>query len=146
LFNGLAERGHHVAHNLEKFTLQGSFQEFAQSSIAIGTTTPSSDRERNGKGFRDWIAPFFDCVLIHDDFNGYIDLYDGIVPMYEYGNVDSCAKTIEEVKSWSPEKRAEVIAKQCAFAEHNTLEKQLYRSYHKYITRCKPDNPILQQP
>ena len=109
------------------------FYEYAISHTSIGTTTPSSDSYRNGKGFRDWIAPFLNCPLIHDDYDGYLELYDGIVPIYEYSNIDDCISKIEYVKSLNEYDRNSLLIKQMEFAELNTIENQLYRAYKKYI-------------
>jgi len=146
LFRGIMDAGISLGYNLELFSLEGSIRAFAESDVAIGTTTPSSDPQRNGKGFRDWLGPFVGCPLVADDYNGYLDLYEGIVPMYKYGDIADCVNKIRLVQQFDPEAKSELLARQVAFAEHNTVEQQLLRVYKKYVTKTEPDIQILQRP
>ena len=142
LIAGLLNNKISVAASLELWVADKVFEEYAKSYVSLGTTTPSSDKERTGKGFRDWIAPFLGVVLIHDDYEGYVDLYKDIVPMYKYGDVFGCKQLIQELKA-DDDMRNHYIEKQKKFAIANTIEKQLMRAYNKYITKTET-NPILQ--
>lgn len=146
LFKGIRNAGISLGYNLELFNLADCIRVFAESDVAIGTTTPSSDPQRNGKGFRDWLGPFVGCPLIADDYSGYIDLYEGIVPMYKYGDIADCIDKIRFIQQLDPEARSELLARQVAFAELNTIEQQLLRVYKKHVTKTEPDIQILQRP
>lgn len=145
LLNGLKERGIFLDVNLEIWNMDQVFREYEDSFIALGTTTPSSDPERNGKGFRDWIAPHLNCLLIHDDYEGYVDVFKDIVPMYTYGDIDGCTALIRDILD-NREKYDDIIKKQVDFAYHNTIELQLLRAYNKYIIKTEPNIELLQKP
>jgi len=145
LLSGLQERGILLGVNLEAWTIDQVFHEYEDSFIALGTTTPSSDLERNGKEFRDWIAPHLGCLLIHDDYEGYVDIYKDIVPIYTYGDIDGCTALIRDVLD-NREKYECLISKQIDFAYHNTIELQLLRAYNKYIIKTEPNISLLQKP
>lgn len=145
LFNGLTNNKISVGFNLNKFGLYESFFEYIISSVTLGTTTPSSDVLRNGKGFRDWIGPFLNCPLIHDDYVGYVDIYKDIVPTYTYGDIQNCIEKINWVKSLNKEDKLELLKKQTQFAELNTIENQLYRAYKKYIIKTEPNIDIIKK-
>ena len=106
---------------------------YIRSWISLGTTSPGCDVDRNGKGFRDWIAPFLNVVLIHDDFlsyysqNNLFDSYDDVVPMYEYKNYDEIIDLVKCIKKdRNLYERLLISQRNCSL--NNTLEKQIYKA------------------
>lgn len=145
LFNGIQSHGLSLGFNFYKENLNDVFFEYLVSEVSIGTTSPSSDVLRNGKGFRDWLSPFLNCLLIHDDYEGYIDLYKNVVPMYEYNNIQDCIDKIKYIKNLNNTEKQNLLKKQIQFAELNTIENQLFRAYKKYILKTEPEIEILQK-
>ena len=108
---------------------------YKYSWVSLGSTTPSYDWDRNGKGFRDWLSPGCGTVLIHDDWEPYKEIFDGVVPMYEYGDSSSLVVIMENLKKdqkmynhyWQQQNR---------WIEQNTIEQQIYRAIKDEKVLC----------
>lgn len=110
--------------NLNEYDYDKIVEHYKSSLICLGTSSPCTNywHKRSMKGFRDWIAPFCDTVLIYDDINE-IRLTD-VVPMYKYDDMESLFGLIEEMKN-DADKRSFYIEKQKHWAVNNTIDNQL---------------------
>lgn len=104
-----------------------------QSSVCLGISLPAIEPyvERSNKGFRDWMAPFCDCVLIYDDIQEIVDIGSDIVPIYNYKDAKGAKALIQDLLD-HPSLAKKLINKQKAWAIENTMDNQLVKIFNKY--------------
>jgi hypothetical protein len=92
------------------------------SWIVLGTTSPVLGGLRTMKGFRDWIAPFCNAVLIYDDYPDMLELSD-LVPTYKYGDAQGVRSLACKLQC-NKDLHQEYVAKQKEWALNHTIEDQ----------------------
>src|SRR5690606_26991256 len=97
LFENIKRRGMSLAFNKKLFNIPDIYREYNKSKAALGTTTRCIEGlpHRSMKGFRDWIAPFCDTVLIYDDYIDIVNNLKYLVPIYRYQDVDNIYEIIQ---------------------------------------------------
>ncbi len=117
-------------YGLDIWNLEAIFKAYSKCWVALGhTVSVWENRPRSMKGFRDWIAPFCDTVLIYDNYPDIIDI--GVVPTYEFKNPDSAKALIERLKN-EPEFYAGILKMQKEWAYAHTLEYQIGTTLRKH--------------
>jgi hypothetical protein len=100
----------------------------------LGTTSPSwTTGIRTMKGFRDWLAPALNTLLIYDDFPEIRKKFGGgyIVPLYDYNYFESAEILMEYIRN-DKELYKHLLKMQKTWIEYNTLEKQFLRKFRKH--------------
>lgn len=116
--------------NLEKI-----YRKYISSWFTLGTTShnrPELTKEGTMKGFRDWIGPILNSLLIYDNHPNVKELFPlHIIPNYEYGDFEKILKLAKILKE---EKKLylTILKSQKQWAKDNTIDKQLYRLLVKH--------------
>ncbi len=118
-----AENTGHSDTNFERL-----FENYLKSKFCLGTTSHNrAELTKLGcmKGFRDWIAPVLDCLLIYDDHPNIMSVFnqDNIIPTYKYDDLTTLSKVYEEY--WLNEKYFDLLGRQKEWTINNTIERQL---------------------
>lgn len=104
--------------------INGCLARYWACRISLGTTSPSWTRFRTMKGFRDWLAPFTNTILIYDNHPDVIKKYP--VPIYDYHDFEDCSNLIKKIVSLSDQEKIEILEKQKDWAWTHSIENQLY--------------------
>lgn len=132
MFDRTDKDGLTVLRNLNEHDLDKIFNLYSQSWATIGTTTACMASEiRSMKGFRDWLAPFCNSVLIYDDFVDIVDIGD-FIPLYNYGEWGQIKELIDKLKSDSVTYN-KLIEAQKKWTIQNTLERQFIRIFKAFL-------------
>ena len=128
--NDLKYSGREVLWNQNLWELRPIYELYAKSWFALGHTTPVHDNKaRSMKGFRDWLAPALDCLLIYDDYPDIRDLE--IVPTYKYLDAGEVIRLTDLLRN-NPKLYQDFLEKQKKWAWDNSLEQQIERLFKKY--------------
>ena len=130
-FNEIGKQCTYITgHN--EFDISKIISYYKRSRLCLGTSSPCIETwGRSMKGFRDWIAPFCDCVLIYDDIEEMRVLCE-IVPSYTYNNyveLFDLKKTLYNNR----DTYNFFLGKQKEWALDNTIDKQLSRILTDYF-------------
>lgn len=131
LFDDLKSK-YSIAYNLKESNVHKIISKYKEAKIVLGTSSPCAPHynARSCKGFRDWIAPFTNSVLIYDDIEEMKPLKK-IVPLYRYNDKDDMFRVIDSLKN-DEDKRKFYIDKQRVWALQNSCDKQFLRILQKY--------------
>jgi hypothetical protein len=102
---------------------------YRKSWFHLGTTSPSWTKGiRTMKGFRDWLAPALNTLLIYDNHSDIMSKYGGgaIVPLYSYNSFESADYLMWLLRE-DKERYEYILKHQKLWVSHNTLEKQFMR-------------------
>ncbi len=136
----LLKAGYKVLMNLELTNMRKVYDLYACSWISLGTTSSSWDQgrtQRTMKGFRDWISPWLNTVLIYDKHSDIMtgtdafESYSSSVPLYEYDSFQSIIDLTNELKN-TPTEYCRWLEKQRQYSVDNTIEKQLLFLFRKH--------------
>lgn len=116
--------------NLEKI-----YRKYMSSWFTLGTTSHNNPKfTANGtmKGFRDWIGPILNCLLIYDNHPNVQKLFPlDIIPNYEYGNFEQILNIVDSLKE-DTFTYLNLLRMQKDWAKNNTIDKQLVKILTKY--------------
>ena len=131
-FERLKDAGYDVHWNLKLYNPPDIYKAYSRSWFTLGHSTPVfSTKDRTTKGWRDWLAPFCNNVLIYDDFPDMVDIGPDILPTYKYLDQNEvaalCLKLGNDLMLYN-----EYIEKQRKWALDNTLEKQIEKILLKH--------------
>jgi hypothetical protein len=116
--------------NLEKI-----YRKYISSWFTLGTTShnrPELTKEGTMKGFRDWIGPILNSLLIYDNHPNIIKLFPvDYIPLYSYGKFDEILNIVDQLKkdTWLYKF---FLSQQKKWAIDNTIDKQLYKLLLKH--------------
>lgn len=132
-FSNLKENGYPVTWNLNLWQAEQIYKEYNKHKFSLGHTTPVwTGRNRSMKGYRDWISPFTNTVLIYDDYPDILDIGKYIVPIYRYLDYKDCINLINAIDEDS-KLYNEILLRQKEWARNNTLEKQIDKIVQKHF-------------
>lgn len=85
------------------------------------------------KGWREWISPFFNCLLIHDNHKNIQEIYNinNIVPTYKYGDFQSIIDIANKLKSNNTYYKF-LLEQQKNWSKSHTIDKQLTNLLYKH--------------
>lgn len=110
---------------------------YKRSYISLGTSSPCIGdwTKRSNKGFRDWISPFTQTLLIYDDIAEIkeINKNELIVPIFPYDGERKFLIDLIKYYKENTEKRQELIEKQRTWVNGNTIESQLLNIINKHF-------------
>lgn len=110
-------------------------QAYGESYCILGSTSPSwTGNIRTMKGYRDYIAPFLNSILIYDNHPQIEKLYfnNDIVPKYDYNNLESIIELINKIKQMSKLDYNNLLQIQKEHFKYDSLEKQYYDLFIKH--------------
>jgi hypothetical protein len=112
------------------------YNAYQKSWLNLGTTSHNNSAiSRMGcmKGWRDWISPFLNCLLIYDDHQNIQEAYNknNIIPTYKYDNFNEIKDLVMFYKNNTNIYHEKLLA-QRKWAKDNTIDKQLVSLMLKY--------------
>lgn len=112
------------------------YNNYMDSWLNLGTSSHGGAEFSNMgclKGWREWISPFLNCLLIHDDHPNIQNAYnkDNILPTYRYGHFDEIKELVYFYKN-NLYSYAQKLDYQRQWARENTIDKQLTRLLVKH--------------
>lgn len=124
-FHELEIRNKRVRHTLNLWEPKLIYQSYAESWFSLGISSPVwAGKPRSMKGYRDWIAPFCDTVLIYDDYPDVQKYWP--CPIYKFQDYKDCIRITTDLIT-NPKEYQRWIEIQKQWGYNNTIEKQLER-------------------
>ena len=125
-FGHLTDRNYTVFAGLDLHNIKKIKEIYQKTWFSLGHTMSCHDGiyKRSMKGYRDWIAPCTNTLIIYDDHVDIKKYFDDIIPTYTYGNIDSILDLSFKLIS-NPKKYIRFLEKQQEWLKNNTIEKQL---------------------
>jgi len=117
---------------------QQLYKVYNRSRFILGTTSSviPTREERCMKGFRDWLAPFCNSVLIYDDYHDvmtyFVDDSGVVVPIYSFRKLATINGLYNDLTS-DKELYSSFIDRQRNWALKNTVYQQFTRLFQRWL-------------
>jgi hypothetical protein len=98
LFNELKRRNFIVKYNLKENNWDNIINLYSSSYVTLGTTTCCIGYgPRSMKGFRDYIGPLCNSLLMCDNYRDIVESLSDIIPTYKYMHFDDLSETYDKL-------------------------------------------------